>query len=544
MLAFPAVHCGMSAGPDGKPTTTYSVRDAEPEVVSVGEGVLVPGTLRPGRAPATKPRPAQHALSRHKTKGRLRGASSELGEGLESGSSVPRSAPAPLTGRTGQHPLSTGTAERQDDPTLQEVERAETDRAPAERSVTEPSGATEVRSATEADPGRSTVPSPGEREQPFGTSSKVRRSTRSPGATKDVSSKSGSAQKRVPTTRAPRRGRTELASAEGGPTWSERVKVTDISAIGTATEPPPKARRSLTGPERARRLIQELEFCGPEDEGADVRSLVRVGIEALPIIERAFPGLLWFHRELTYAKTPRGRDVGPLARALIAFGADAVPVLLRLMSDPDTNTRYYAVLVAGDLSELKEKHRDELVNALAQRLFDKKTDVRRAATSVLCRWNSPTVALVRLLEERATTASVSKSHRLAAIDAIKSLRLLHGMMALLGALEDHDDEVRDAAHQALRLLTSHDKGRTRRRWTSWLRKHGHETREEWLLAGLVQRDRGLRDIAASELAVMTGHHLDFDTNGSRAERKRAQAAYQEWLQEHPSQAPCLAERTD
>ena len=64
---------------------------------------------------------------------------------------------------------------------------------------------------------------------------------------------------------------------------------------------------------RARRLVKQLETCGPGDEAPTVQGLLRVGPEALDIVVDAFPGLLWFNRQLPYTAVPRGRDVSPVS---------------------------------------------------------------------------------------------------------------------------------------------------------------------------------------------------------------------------------------
>ena len=98
--------------------------------------------------------------------------------------------------------------------------------------------------------------------------------------------------------------------------------------------------------EAVERLVDELNECGPDDEGAVVARILRVGEGAIPALVQRFPGQLWFDRRQRHVRLPRGRDVSAIARALFAFGSTAVPYVAALLDTRDSEARFYAVLLA------------------------------------------------------------------------------------------------------------------------------------------------------------------------------------------------------
>ena len=128
------------------------------------------------------------------------------------------------------------------------------------------------------------------------------------------------------------------------------VGVTGLSAVGSATERPPAPKgRTSTEIDRITRLVVELSVATPGAEGPAVQGLLRFGEPALVELVRAFPGSVWFNRQQTATRLPKGRGVSGVASALVDFGALAVPHVERLLRDPDADIRYFALLVFAEL---------------------------------------------------------------------------------------------------------------------------------------------------------------------------------------------------
>ena len=274
---------------------------------------------------------------------------------------------------------------------------------------------------------------------------------------------------------------------------------------------------------RAVRILETLRSCGPDDEGPAVEALKKVGLPALAPMEREFPGLLWFHRRVAHKRLPRGRDVGSLARAIVAFGEPCVPMLRRFLENGDLDQRFYAVLIAGDLMpRCREGGRSQLLESLGRRLRDVDAQVSDAALHVLMAYRQdPAIrSMIGAFVIQLGDLTAPPGDRVFAARVLGLLRCAPALSALVARLDDPSPNVRDAARKALRLLTAEDLGSSRRRWASWVRKHGSEPRVRWLIAGLVHRDEALRKMALRELDEVGAPDFGYDPAMARSDRKR------------------------
>ncbi len=327
--------------------------------------------------------------------------------------------------------------------------------------------------------------------------------------------------------------RAEPADSADAAPREEVVRVAGemISAVGLPTP------ELMLGPDptmRARAAVDGLNACGPGDEEPFVRTLLRLGPPALLVVEQEFPGLLWFNRHLAHRKLPEGKNVGPLARALLAFGVDGVPSLLRLVLGGTADQRYYGALVSGDaLEDLRdERSRGQLVEALGALLLDSDTQIRDVALHALTRVQGQACLdpLVTRLIREATSGEMDLTERVAALRALGVLRASRATPVVIEMLEFADPTVRDACWRVLRVLTAEDKGPQKKKWSAWWRKHGGRPRREWLMDGLMHKSADVRKIAHRELRRLSGYHVDFDPAGSRGERKRVQRLYKDWFE--------------
>ncbi len=328
-----------------------------------------------------------------------------------------------------------------------------------------------------------------------------------------------------------------------------RIPDTGISAVRTATEPP----LARTEPnERARAVVASLRACGPDDEAPAVQSLRQIGSGALDAVAEDFPGLLWFHRKLAHQRLPRGRDTGPLARVLVAFGEESVPYVVRFMLG-GSEQRYYATLLAADLREsCSLQGRMQLVAALGARLRDPDRDIADVALHALLQFEGDPAldALGGALREK-LSRDLDPAERLFAIRSLGVLRCTEALPEMIASLEDSDRDVREAAPKVLRLLTAADLGTARRKWASWFDKNKGKHRLEWLVDGLMHRTAALRSIADRELQRTLKVTVGYSAEAGRWDRKAKQAEYrrrvEDWLHsrardsgpEDPAGAPRL-----
>lgn len=292
------------------------------------------------------------------------------------------------------------------------------------------------------------------------------------------------------------------SDGEGTPR-AERAFGGGVTAVKRPPTIPVRSQRGKSPELRATQILDELGRCGPGDEAPFVVPLRNLGDVGLRALEEAFPGLLWFDRNLPHQRPPRGRAVSPIASLLHGWGIDAVPVLTRLLRREDADDRFYALLLAIDLDQ------PSLVPAIGELLFDEEPSIREQAVhglSSLQRHDAYNL-LVKRIRSRLPDPRFFASHRLLAIQALAALRDAPSVPLLVPMLEWIEPGLPEVVHAALRTLTAHDLGRAPKDWKKWIDKNQAKPRTAWLLAAAGGSDIALRDFAFHELARETGKDL-------------------------------------
>lgn len=339
----------------------------------------------------------------------------------------------------------------------------------------------------------------------------------------------------------PRAPRVDPRS-EGGPRPTADV-VKSIEGITPASSP--SARRTSPGGERApsspaptdlpkvmieidpeiEKLVRQLQMIGPDDESNTIQSVLAAGEPALPVLIQSFPGPLWFDRHRPHRRLPRGRDVSAIARALAAFGDQAVPYVVTLLDHRLADTRFYATLLSSEFS-----HR-QLVGGLGRRIFDE--DPKTAALAldvlrVLQRFDREMTDVVQMVRATARVPRRSPDHRARAARALGELRDAGSLELLIDLLEGGADILVQSAHIALVILTRQDFGPTRSRWMPWFEANRERHRIEWLIDGLMHDDEALRTAAADELMHLTQEYYGYHPRLPKHDREIAQRKYRRW----------------
>ena len=274
----------------------------------------------------------------------------------------------------------------------------------------------------------------------------------------------------------------------------ERLAANGIDAVGTAPKRsmPPIAPPGLS--QRIAKMVDRLAEHGPNEQAPDQAALLRIGEEALPILCARFPGRLWFSRWQAHTRPPPGRDVSGLCRTLVAFGERAVPYVADLLEAEDADTRYYATLVAIELSH------PAFLRGLARLLFD--TDHVTAKLALQMLTDSARFEgyedLVTGLRSTATSADADERSKLLAIRALAVIRDQSAVQPLITLLSGRG-VLSEAASQVLRMLTLQDFGPDQARWQAWYAAHGREARQLWLGRGLEHGNPDIREIARRDL---------------------------------------------
>ncbi|HET6417125.1 MAG TPA: hypothetical protein VFG22_12580 [Polyangiales bacterium] len=272
-------------------------------------------------------------------------------------------------------------------------------------------------------------------------------------------------------------------------------------------------------------LVAALRDAGPEDQML-ILPLLAVGEVALPALAREFPGNLWFDRNEPHARIPAGRDISPIARTFVAFGRRSVPYLIPLLDHEDPDIRYYATVLAAEFVH------PDLVRPIGRRLFDSDPGARNSAYRALSVLYACELEFTQLIERLRASARDDRELRpqVTSIEALGKLRDADSFDFLISQLESPEIEIVKAAHASLVRLSCQDFGTHRKKWASWLRKHGDRHRVEWLIDGLMHSDERLRRRAGDELKHLTQEYFGYEPGLSKKQREAIQQKYRLWWQ--------------
>jgi hypothetical protein len=289
--------------------------------------------------------------------------------------------------------------------------------------------------------------------------------------------------------------------------------------------PPPGAPSVIVDMgEGVNELVQDLVHAGPDDEGAIVDALMKLGDAPLPVLAQAFPGPLWFDRRKPHRKAPRGRDLSAITRALFAYRDRAIPYVASLLGSADTERRYVAAMLTSELLH------GGLVDALVQRVFDDDDAIRKLSVESLGRHRGlPEMQEVLVfLRRTARIRGKDPQKRLRAISALGGIRDSGALRLLVELLEDEDGGVVHAAHLALVEITCEDLGASARKWSAWADRNEQRHRIEWLIDALTHGDEALRSAAGEDLKSLTQQYFGFHPPSSKKDREVVQQKYRTW----------------
>ncbi|MBO6933657.1 MAG: hypothetical protein JJ863_01740 [Deltaproteobacteria bacterium] len=344
----------------------------------------------------------------------------------------------------------------------------------------------------------------------------------------------------------PRAGDTKDARSEGG----RRAVQTDVvpaSRRPTPSQPPPsdppaerptkvEVRHADTLPSETPSIIVEMDESiedavrglsqvGPDSAEAEIAQIVALGEQALPVLTRDFPGLLWFDRSRPHRRLPRGRDISAVARAIAAFGDRAVPYVIPVLDHEGSDERFYATLLASEF-----RH-PMLVEPLGRRVFDRDERTAALAVDVLRmqrRFSGPLQDVVEGLRAEARVPRSDIHKRVAAARALGALRDVGSLVLFVQLLGSDKPALVQEALRSLVALTKQDFGDNVAKWESWAEQNGHRHRIEWLIDALLHNDERLRADAGEELKRLTQEYYGYHPALPKRDREVAQRKYRDW----------------
>jgi HEAT repeat protein len=276
--------------------------------------------------------------------------------------------------------------------------------------------------------------------------------------------------------------------------------------------PPPDfdaVLRRLTGPDAAARSRAMAELArAPE---ASARVLVRT-----------FPGPTAWSR-LPVVELPEAEELGPIPGALARLGRPAAQALVPLLDSDDADTRYFALLTAGNVPY------GELVDGVLRGLFDLEPDISsaaRAAATALRRLPRFDGQMRALRQELAAVDSLRRTLAARALGTLHDRESIDGLIGLTGS---QDQMCAQAAAEALREITKASLGTQPRAWSAWWAENRARPRAHWLVAALRARDFDVRLSAIEELSKALNNNLGYFADAPSMERETALKRWEQTL---------------
>jgi len=259
--------------------------------------------------------------------------------------------------------------------------------------------------------------------------------------------------------------------------------------------------RRLTGPDAAQRAHAMAELARSPEASARV-------------LAQHFPGPTAWSR-LPVVELPEADELGPIPGALSRLGRPAAQAVSPLLDSQDADTRYFALLTAGNLPYV------ELVDGVLRGLFDLEPDISsaaRVAAAALKQLPRLDAALRDLRQELNSRDPLRRSLAARALGTLHDRDAIEGLIHLTGG----DDEMcAQAAAEALREVTRATLGLDARLWSAWWGENRSRRRADWLVSALRHRELDVRLAAIEELSRALHDTLGYYADAPETEREQA-----------------------
>jgi hypothetical protein len=204
-----------------------------------------------------------------------------------------------------------------------------------------------------------------------------------------------------------------------------------------------------------------------------------------------------------------------------------IPAVQELLEAPHADARSFAAVLAGD------RVHPDLLWPLYRRLFDPEGTVRLlvSETLPLYRHAHGFDDVLKSLRKRAGDQREMLQNRLAALEAVASLRDVGSIDALADLAGHPDRQYSLPAQRALVAITGQDFGDATRKWKAWHSKNAQLNRAQWLIESLMHSEEKVRASAGNELQRLTQVYYGFTASAPKRDRERAQDRYRAWWEQ-------------
>jgi len=284
--------------------------------------------------------------------------------------------------------------------------------------------------------------------------------------------------------------------------------------LGRAATMPPRVMSEERPPPDFAPLLKRLTGPDAAQRTGAMAELARTPEASARMLAANFPGPTAWSR-LPVVDLPEADELGPIPAALSRLGRPAAQALAPLLDSADPDTRYFALLTAGNLAYV------ELVDGVLRGLFDFEPDISsaaRVAASALRHLPRFDAAMRDLRQELTNRDPLRRSLASRALGSLHDREAIEGLINLTGS----DDEMcAEAAAEALREITRATFGRQPRQWTSWWAENRTRRRADWLVVALRHRELDVRLAAIEELSRALNDTLGYYADAPESEREVA-----------------------
>jgi hypothetical protein len=284
--------------------------------------------------------------------------------------------------------------------------------------------------------------------------------------------------------------------------------------LGRAATMPPRVMSEERPPPDFAPLLRRLTGPDAAQRASAMAELARTPEASARVLASSFPGPTAWSR-LPVVELPEADELGPIPAALSRLGRPAAQALAPLLDAAEPDTRYFALLTAGNLPYV------ELVDGVLRGLFDLEPDLSsaaRVAASALKHLPRFDAAMKDLRQELASRDPLRRSLTARALGSLHDRESIEGLINLTGS----DDEMcAQAAAEALREITRATFGLNPRQWQGWWAENRTRRRADWLVAALRHKELDVRLAAIEELSRALNDTLGYYADASEAEREAA-----------------------
>ena len=286
------------------------------------------------------------------------------------------------------------------------------------------------------------------------------------------------------------------------------------SSLGRAAAMPPRVMSEERPPPDFAPLLKRLTGPDAAQRSGAMAELARTPEASAKMLAANFPGPTAWSR-LPVVELPEADELGPIPAALSRLGRPAAQALSPLLDSPDADTRYFALLTAGNLPFV------ELVDGVLRGLFDFEPDISsaaRVAASALKHLPRFDAAMKDLRQELANRDPLRRSLAARALGSLHDREAIEGLINLTGS----DDEMcAQAGLEALKEITRATFGLNPRQWQGWWAENRTRRRADWLVTALRHKELEVRLAAIEELSRALNDTLGYYADAAEPEREAA-----------------------